>query len=120
VNDRATKVALFRYALVREPADPALSKAVRGRLVRALSEATHAGPGGEAVRVSRGTIDRWIRDWRRGGFEALKPTGRLVEPRSPAAMLSLAVDLRREDPARTAAHIAEMIRLAQGWSPSPP
>src|SRR5437879_3396416 len=71
--DRATEVALFRYSLIRQAADPALSKAQRGRVVRALAAEMHAGPGGDPVRVARGTIDRWIRAWRAGGFEALKP-----------------------------------------------
>ena len=59
-RDRATEVALFRYALIREPADPALSKAERGRLVRALAGTAHAGPDGEEVRVGRSTLDEWI------------------------------------------------------------
>ena len=43
-RDRATEVALFRYALIREPADPAVSKAERGRLVRALAEGPMPAP----------------------------------------------------------------------------
>ena len=34
MRDRATEVALFRYALIREAADPALTTRQRGRLVR--------------------------------------------------------------------------------------
>ena len=116
--DRATEVALFRYSLIRAAADPALSKAERGRMVRALAAQTHAGPGGDPISVTRGTIDRWIRDWRAGGFEALKPPARQTDPRTPVSVLGLAEDLRRENPARTAAHIAELIRVAQGWAPS--
>jgi putative transposase len=116
--DRATEVALFRYSLIRQAADPALSKAQRGRLVRALAAEVHAGPGGDPVRVARGTIDRWIRAWRAGGFEALKPPARQVEPRTSGSVLGLAEDLRRENPARTAAHIRQLISVAQGWAPS--
>lgn len=119
MNDRETRVALLRYSLIREAADPTLSKAARGALVREIAEMTHPGADGEEVTVSRGTLDRWIRAWRQGGFEALKPTGRSVEPRTPQALLALASDLRKENPARTAAHIAEMIRVSQGWSPAP-
>jgi putative transposase len=61
---------------------------------------------------------RWIRDWRKGGFDALKPPARQTDPRTPASVLALAEDLRREKPDRTAAHIAELISLSQGWSPS--
>ena len=39
------EVALFRYALVRDPADPALSSRQRGRLVRELAGARAHRPG---------------------------------------------------------------------------
>ena len=119
MGDRATEVALFRYALVREAADAGVSKAERGRLVRALAARDHIGPDGTVMRVSRATLDRWIRALRAGGFDALKPPDRRIEPRTPAGLLALAEGLRREDPARTAAHIAEMIRVSHEWSPHP-
>ena len=34
---RAEQVALFRYQLIREPADPALSTRQRGRMVREIA-----------------------------------------------------------------------------------
>lgn len=118
MHNRHRDVALFRYSLIREAADPALSKAERGALVRALAARDHTGPGGERVRVARNTIDRWIRDWRVGGFEALVPAGRTAEPVTPAATLDLAVKLKREAPGRTAAQVAEIIAAAEGQSPS--
>jgi putative transposase len=118
-HDRATDIALFRYGLVRNAASPELSSRARGELVRALAAKTHAGPDWEPVRVSRQTLDRWIRAYRAGGFDALRPTPRRVEPRTPAGVLALACDLRREDPARTAAHIAQMIEASHGWAPHP-
>ncbi|MGO8725035.1 MAG: DDE-type integrase/transposase/recombinase [Acidimicrobiales bacterium] len=116
---RAEDIALFRYALVREAADEKLSAAERGRIVRCLAETSHTGPDGTPTSVSRPTIDRWIRAYRAGGFAGLQPTPRRVEPRTPAGLLTLACDLRREDPARTAAHIAEMITASHEWSPHP-
>lgn len=118
MTDKATDVALWRYALVREAVDQGLSKAKRGRLVRAIAETTHAGPFGEPVGVSRPTIDRWIRELRRGGFEALRPRPRQVLARTPADLIELAEILRKEEPTRTAAHIAELIASARGYSPS--
>ena len=118
MDDRHRDVALFRYSLIREAADPALTKAERGRLVRALAERDHTGPGGERVRVSRNTLDRWIRNWRAGGYEALVPTARSPEPTTPVAVLDLAVKLKAEAPRRTAAQVAEIIRTAEGWGPS--
>ena len=102
------EVGLFRYALVRDAADPGLSKRERGRLVRQVAGREHVGPDGRPVRVARGTLDQWIRAYRHGGFEALVPQPRVVPLRTPAGMLELAFQLKRERPERTAAQVHEM------------
>jgi putative transposase len=116
--ERSRAVALFRYSLIREAADPALSTRQRGRLVRGLAAREHAGPFGEPVRVSRPSLDRWIRAWRSGGFDALAPPARQVTLRTPAEVLELAAALKRENPARTAAQVARILRASAGWSPA--
>ena len=110
-DDRRRDIALFRYSLVREAADPELSPAERGRLVRRLAAREHVGPGGKRVRVGRSTLDRWIRLWRAGGYDALVPTARARTPQIPPVVLETAERLRREQPARTAAHIVEMLAV---------
>lgn len=96
--ERAREVGRFRYALIRPAADPGLTTRQRGRMVRELAEAEHVGPFGDRVRVSRVTVDRWIRAWGAGGFDALVPSTRHVEPRTPASVLELAAALKREVP----------------------
>ena len=118
MDDRRRDVALFRYSLIREAADPAVPKAERGLLVRALAGRDHTGPNGERVRVGRSTIDRWIRQWRVEGFDALVPTPRAAQPTTPASVLALSVSLKLEAPRRTAAQVVEVIRAAQGSAPS--
>jgi putative transposase len=118
VDDRRRDVALFRYSLIREAADPGLSKAERGVLVRALVGRDHVGPGGELVRVGRSSVDRWIRAWRAGGFDALVPAGRTTGPWTAAVLLDLAVKLKLEAPRRTAAQVCEIIAVSQDSSPS--
>jgi putative transposase len=118
MHDRHHDIALFRYSLIRPAADPALSMRQRGALVRELTASEHVTPWGERVVVSRNTLDRWIRAYRAGGFEALVPASRQAEPTTPASVLALAEALRREDPERTAAHVAAIISEAHGWAPS--
>ena len=118
MEDRARAVGLFRYSLVRQAADSALSSRQRGLLVRQLACSDHLGPDGDRVRVSRNTLDRWIRAYRAGGFDALVPAARHVDPRTPTAILELAETLRAQEPARTAAQIARVIAADRGWSPS--
>jgi putative transposase len=105
-------VALFRYSLIREAADPGLSKAQRGALVRRLASRDHVGPDGERARVSRTSIDRWIRAWRAGGYEALLPPVRAGVPLTSAPTLDAAVVLKREEPRRTAAQVARILAEA--------
>ena len=94
--DRARDIALYRYSLIRPLADPGLSPTERGRLVRELAAQVHLGPSGEPVTVSRASLDRWIRAWRAGGFDALIPAERQVAPRTDAEALELAARLKRE------------------------
>ncbi len=114
---RARAIGLFRYQLIREAADPAHSTRARGRLVRQVAAGEHTDPSGRRVRISRDTLDRWIRAWRRGGFDALVPSPRQSAPRLPAEVIELAVALKRENPARTAAQVARVLRSQLGWAP---
>ena len=118
MNDAQRDVALFRYSLIREAADESLTTRQRGVLVRELAAGSHAGPDGRHITVARGTIDRWIRAYRAGGFNALAPVPRLGEPTTPVALRELAVALKREAPRRTAAQVAEIIRTTEGAGPS--
>jgi putative transposase len=117
-DQRRRDVALFRYSLVRAPADPALSHTERGAMVRALSEMEHVTPDGRRVLVARSTLDEWIRAYRAGGFEALVPKARVVSPRTDAEVLGLAERLKREQPARTAAQVGRVMVEAGMAAPS--
>jgi putative transposase len=108
-RERAQTVALWRYALVAPAMDEQLTARERGLLVRELASREHPGPFGGRVRPSRKTLDRWIRTRRRGGFDALVPAARRVEPRTDAAVLALAVALKTENPRRTAAQVRRIL-----------
>lgn len=114
---RARAVALFRYQLIREAADPAHSSKARGRLVREIAAREHIDPSGKPVRVSRDTLDRWIRAWRAGGFDALVPHPSHLGPRLPAEVIETAVALKVENPARTATQNRRILRAQLGWAP---
>lgn len=73
MDNRRSDLALFRYAIIREATEPALTKTQRGVIVRGLAAGLHRHPSGCDVTVSRHSIDRWIRAYRTGGFEALLP-----------------------------------------------
>jgi putative transposase len=108
-SERRREIGLFRYALIRDALDRELSKAERGRVVNALAGWEHLGPDGQLVRVGVTTLRRWIRAYRHGGFEALVPQPPVRPLRTPAEVLELAFELKRERPERTAAQIHAII-----------
>jgi putative transposase len=105
------QIALHRWAVIAEAASPRLTAAERGALVRQIAAREHTHPDGQLRRYSRGTIDRWIRAWRNGGLDALKPAPRADTGtvRAHPELFSEAAALRLELPGRSAAQIASIL-----------
>jgi putative transposase len=116
--ERARRVALFRYELIQDLIDPGLSTRQRGKRARELAAGEHADPFGGQVCLSRNTLDRWVRWWRQGGFEALVPAPARVPLRTDPQVLALAAALKKEKPERTATQVRRVMLAAQGWAPS--
>ncbi|MGA2438999.1 MAG: DDE-type integrase/transposase/recombinase [Acidobacteriaceae bacterium] len=75
-TDRRDEVALFRYGLIAdlthmEPGEP-------GTYARLKEKAKHryAIPGSHRTGVAAETMRGWLRAWRKGGFDALRPKPR--------------------------------------------
>src|SRR5512135_1767838 len=105
------QIALHRWAVIAEAASDRLTGAERGALVRQIAARAHTHPDGSARRYSRGTIDRWLRSWRAGGLEALKPSPRADTGtvRAHPELFAEAAALRLELPGRSAAQIASIL-----------
>ena len=110
-NDMAEQVALHRWAVIAEATSDRLSAAERGGLVRRIAGQAHSHPDGTARHYSRPTIDRWVRAWRKGGLEALRPSPRsdVGTVRAHPELAAEAVALRLELPSRSAAQISSII-----------
>jgi len=80
---RAQAIGLFRYLLIREAADPALSARQRGAMVRQIAAQPQTDPSGRRIRISRWTLDRRIAAWHSGGFDALVPSPAAVPVAHP-------------------------------------
>ena len=117
-RQRAQTIALWRWALIEPAMDAGLTSRQRGQIVRELAGREHAGPSGRTVSVSRKTIDRWITARRSGGFDALVPAPRQSAPRTDPQVVELAVGLKKENPARTAAQVRRVLAAQLGWAPS--
>jgi putative transposase len=114
--DAAEAVALRRYALIAEAANPRLTPRERGRLVREVAARVHERADGSDWVVSRGTLDRWLRSYQTHSLEGLKPRPRAdagIVRRHPE-LFQEAAALRLEHPARSAAHIADILQARHG------
>ena len=114
--DSAEAVALFRYKLIAEAANPRLGPAERGQLVRELASQPVELVDGQLRQFARGTFDRWLRAYREQGLAGLKP-----EPRADLGLacrhpelLEEACQLRIELPARSAAQISAILLARHG------
>ena len=112
-EDRRTEVALFRYTLIlpllREP-----SARARQQMRRNLATVLYDLPHSDRQRVSVSTLRRWERQYRAGGFDALKPQPRADrgQPRAVSPeTLDRAEALKREQPFRSARSIAQMLTM---------
>lgn len=95
-------LALFRYGVVAPLIEQERwAPGERTRVVRQIAACSHYLPGQGPIEVSERTVYAWLRLYRTGGIEALRPCwrkdrgqGRAVDDR----LLSRAVALRRENP----------------------
>jgi transposase InsO family protein len=112
-EERRTEVALFRYTLIlpllREPSARARQQ-MRCNIAAVLYDLPHS----DRQRVSVSTLRRWERQYRAGGFDALKPQPRADrgQPRAVSPeTLDRAEALKREQPFRSARSIAQMLTM---------
>jgi transposase InsO family protein len=110
------EVALHRWAVIAEAANPRLSGGERGAVVRSVAGREHAHPDGTVRRYSRGTVDRWLRAHRAGGIGALRPSPRsdTGKVRAMPELFAEAAALRLELPGRSAAQIASILYHRHG------
>lgn len=114
--DAGEELALWRYHLIAEALSPRLGSRERGLIVRRLAGEEHTGPDGQPRWVSRNTLDRWVLRYRRQGLAGLRdrPRSDQGSTRRHPELIEEAVRLRLEAPARSAAHIAEMLSVRHG------
>ena len=110
-HDQQQAIALHRWGVIAEATSPRLSPPEKGELVRQIASRPHTHPDGTERRYARGTIDRWIRAWRKGGLDALRPSSRADTGavRAHPELFAEVAALRMELPARSAAQIASIL-----------
>ena len=98
-KDPRLDAAMFRYRVIAPLID--LAGAARMAEVRRLAAKPWVIPGTGRTRIAEGTILHWLRNWRRGGLDALKPGRRSDRGKSrrlTAEAAELLISIRREHP----------------------
>jgi transposase InsO family protein len=100
--DRYREVALFRYGLIADLVT--LKPGTRGLqgLIEHKASREYVIPGSRRTRVAAETLRGWLKDYRRGGFEALMPRRRADRGRTrglPAAVVEVLLATKEAHPA---------------------
>lgn len=113
-EQQALEIANFRYRLIspivsRQNLPPGQIQALIGE----AAKKTYSIPYSSRTTVSVRSIERYLQDYRTGGFEALKPKERSGrQSRIPEQYLELAAMLRKENPKRSCCQIIKTLELA--------
>jgi transposase InsO family protein len=114
-DDARTQEALFRHAVLGDLLSRKLRRGELRPWLSKLSQKTFEDYRGRPRRMAWGTLEEWYYKYRRYGFEGLKPLPR--SDRGCSRCLSpeieqLVLDLKREDPGRSASLILRELELA--------
>ena len=114
-DDDRTKEALFRHAILGDVLSRKLRWGELRPLLTELSEKTFEDYRGRPRQMAYSTLEEWFYKHRHGGFEGLKPLSRSDQGcsrRLTPDLEQLVVDLKREDPGRSAPLILRELELA--------
>ena len=111
------QIALFRYGLIAD----LLHREERARglypLLREKAERVYEIPGSRRCHVAAETIRDWLADYRRGGFDALRPQVRRDQGHARAIPQEIAdrlCQLKDETPTLSVGAVIEQAKLGGG------
>ncbi len=112
-HDLSERVALFRHRLIAQLSPEDLTARQRQQAIERIVAAEHQIPGTVRTRVAESTLRDWLRDYRDGGFDALKPKRRIDagHPRTlDPALVERLLQLKEAEPDRSIRRIIEQLR----------
>lgn len=114
------EIANFRYGLIAPLVNRKLEPGQQAELLREAASHIYDIPYSSETKVSIRTLERYLQAYRKGGWEALKPSPRAdkLQSREIAEdVLQKAMDLKREQPGRSVRQIIAILELAQFVEP---
>ena len=107
------RVALFRHGLIARLLANELTPQQRQAEIAKIVAAAHQIPGSLRTRVAESTLRDWLRAYRAGGFDALKPKQRLDagHPRAlDPALVERLLQIKENDPDLSIRLIIDQVR----------
>ena len=114
-DDERNHEALFRHAILGDLLSRNLRRGQLRPALKQLAEQTYQDRHGRSRRVAYKTLEEWYYKYRNGGFIALQPKPRSDRNRSRVLaedIQKLILDMKREDPGRSARLIVRELELA--------
>ena len=112
-DERNTEIALFRYGLIAPLLFSPLPAGQVERALRQIANQNYTIPYSTRKRIGITTLRRYLKQYRAGGFDALRPQERADKgvPRALAPeVLAKAIALRQEQPDRTTPMLVELLK----------
>ena len=112
-HDLSERVALFRHRLIAQLLPEDLTARQRQRTIERIVAANHQIPGSLRTRVAESTLRDWLRDYRAGGFDALKPKRRIDagHPRAlDPALVERLLQVKEAEPDRSIRRVIDTVR----------
>ena len=110
--DLNSEIALFRYGLITQLVHDVPPRGQQERRLREIAAKSYRIPGSTRTRVSVTTLRRYLKAYREGGFDALRPSPRADKgiPRAfPHQVIDTAIALREEQPERTTQTLVDIL-----------
>ena len=114
------EIANFRYGLIAPAVTRKLSQGEQTALLREIASHTYDIPYSQTKKVSLRTLERYLKAYREGGWEALLPSVRadkLQCKQIAPDVLEKAIALKRENPTRSVRQIMAILELARFVEP---
>jgi transposase InsO family protein len=112
-DERGTEIALFRYGLIAPLLFGSLSAGELEKVLREIAAKSYTIPHSTRTRVGMTTLRRYLKLYKKDGFDALRPPQR-SDRRKPRVflpkVLEKAVGLREEQPGRTTPMIVQLLK----------
>lgn len=114
------EIANFRYGLIAPLVTRKLEPGEQAQLLKEIARHSYDIPNSNGKSVSIRTLERYIKSYKEGGWDALKPSPRADQLRSKTIeteVLEKAIALKKENPTRSVRQIIAILELAKFVQP---